>query len=208
MGRDTGPVCRKCRAEHMQLFLKGNRCFTAKCPVTQDQNPPGQHGARRRKLSSYGQQLRQKQRLRTMFGMREAEFRRFFADAQRKRGVTGEALLQLLEMRLDTIVHRLGFAASRRAARQFVLHGHITVNGKKAAIPSMKLKANDKVAVRNREDSKAVAKVTVEEAESRGIAKWLALDKDTLSGMVLRIPTRDEINPTVDEQQIVELYSK
>lgn len=208
MGRDTGPVCRKCRREGMQLFLKGNRCFTAKCPIQQGTLPPGQHGARRRKMSDYGQQLREKQRLRSMYGMREEQFRRFFAEAQRKRGVTGEALLQLLEMRLDTVVHRLGFASSRRAARQAVLHGHVAVNGRTATIPSMQLKANDTIQMRTRERSQNMARMPVEEAEARGISKWLALDKENLKGMVLRIPTREDINPVVNEQQIVELYSK
>ncbi len=208
MGRDTGPVCRKCRREGMQLFLKGNRCFTAKCPIQQGTLPPGQHGARRRKMSDYGQQLREKQRLRSMYGMREAQFRRFFAEAQRKRGVTGETLLQLLEMRLDTVVHRLGFAPSRRAARQAVLHGHVAVNGRTASIPSMQLKANDTVQMRARAQSQTLARMPVEEAEARGIAKWLALDKENLKGMVLRIPSREDINPVVNEQQIVELYSK
>lgn len=208
MGRDTGPVCRKCRREGMQLFLKGNRCFTAKCPVTQGTMPPGMHGGRRRKVSDYGQQLREKQRLRAMYGMREGPFRRFFAEAQRKRGVTGEALLQMLEMRLDTVVHRLGFSSSRAAARQFVLHGHIAVNGRTATIPSMQLKANDTIQVRARAQSQTAARPIAEEAEARGIAKWLALDKENLKGMVLRIPSREDINPVVNEQQIVELYSK
>ena len=208
MGRDTGPVCRKCRREGMQLFLKGNRCFTAKCPIQQGTLPPGQHGARRRKMSDYGQQLREKQRLRSMYGMREEQFRRFFSEAQRKRGVTGETLLQLLEMRLDTVVHRLGFAPSRRAARQAVLHGHVAVNGRTACIPSMQLKANDTIQMRARERSQTLARMPVEEAEARGIAKWLALDKENLKGMVLRIPSREDINPVVNEQQIVELYSK
>ncbi len=208
MGRYTGPVCRMCRREGMQLFLKGDRCFMAKCPVQTGRPPPGVHGQRRRKLSDYGAQLREKQRLRRMYGMQEGQFHFFFDKALARRGVTGEVLLQMLEMRLDSIVHRLGFASSRAAARQFVRHGHVCVNGRKATIPSMRLKAGDAVQVRERENSRALAQPGMESAEARGIAPWLALDKTAFRGEVLHLPTRDEIAPIVNEQRVVELYSK
>ncbi|MDZ4198488.1 MAG: 30S ribosomal protein S4 [Kiritimatiellia bacterium] len=208
MGRYTGPVCRMCRREGMQLFLKGDRCFMAKCPIQTQRPPPGQHGQRRRKLSDYALQLREKQRLRRIYGMQEGQFRGVFDKALHRRGVTGEVLLQMLEMRLDTLVHRLGFAMSRSAARQMVLHGHIHVNGHKANVPSMTLRAGDKVSVAPREAVRAAAKITVVAAESRGIAAWLILDKEQLSGEIRHIPSRDEIAPLVNEQRVVELYSK
>ncbi len=208
MGRYTGPVCKQCRREGMKLFLKGDRCYMAKCPIEQGHPAPGMHGQRRGKLSDYGVQLREKQKLRRMYGMQEAQFRMFFERALRMRGITGEKLLQSLEMRLDNLVYRLGFAASRRSARQFVQHGHITVNGKKASIPSMVLKAGDVIAVKNVEHSRKAAGAFIDNAEARGIVSWLALDKANFEGRVNHIPTRDEIAPTINEQLIVELYSK
>ena len=208
MGRYTGPVCRLCRREGMQLFLKGDRCFMAKCPVQTGRPAPGMHGARRRKMSEYGTQLREKQRLRRIYGMQESQFRNFFEKALHRRGVTGENLLQLLEMRLDTIAHRLGFAPSRKSARQFVLHGHVAVNGHKATIPSMVLKAGDVVTVRDRTAGRDYAKTFMDSAESRGIPSWLSLNKAEFRGEVLKVPTREEINPVVNEQRVVELYSK
>lgn len=208
MGRYTGPACKQCRREGTKLFLKGDRCYMAKCPIEQGRSAPGMHGQRRSKMSDYGTQLREKQKLRRMYGMQETQFRLFFQRALKGRGITGEKLLQLLEMRLDNLVYRLGFAPSRRAARQFVLHGHITVNGKKSSIPSTVLKAGDAVAVKGVEHSKAYAKQFVEQAESRGIVSWLALDKSALEGRITHIPSRDEIAPTINEQLIVELYSK
>jgi small subunit ribosomal protein S4 len=208
MGRYTGPACRICRREGMKLFLKGDRCFMAKCAIETGRPAPGMHGQRRGKTSDYGVQLREKQRLRRMYGMQEGQFHLFFARALRKRGVTGETLLQSLECRLDNVVFRLGFAPSRRAARQFVRHGHVLVNGNKADIPSMLLKAGDVVQVRDREQSRAYANRHMEVAESRGIVGWLTLDRANARGEVLHIPTRDEIAPVVREQLIVELYSK
>lgn len=208
MGRYTGPACKQCRREGMKLFLKGDRCYMAKCPIEQGHSAPGMHGQRRTKLSDYGVQLREKQKLRRTYGMQEAQFRLFFERALKMRGITGEKLLQSLEMRLDNIVYRLGFAPSRRAARQFVQHGHIQVNGKKASIPSMVLKAGDAVSVKNVEHSRTIAGTFIENAESRGIAPWLALDKAAFSGRINHVPTREEIAPTVNEQLIVELYSK
>ena len=208
MGRYTGPACKICRRLGMKLFLKGDRCYMAKCPIETGRPAPGQHGARRSKLSDYGTQLREKQRLRKMFGMQESQFRLFFARAQRARGVTGEKLLQSLEFRLDNLVYRLGFAPSRRAARQMVNHGHIAVNGHKTSIASRVLKTGDKVQVRDQEQARAYATKYMENAEARGIVKWLSLDRATFEGALLHVPTREEIAPEVSEQLIVELYSK
>ena len=208
MGRYTGPVCRLCRREGMKLFLKGDRCFMAKCAIETGRPSPGMHGQRRGKMSDYGVQLREKQRLRRMYGMQEGQFRLFFERALRTRGVTGEKLLQSLELRLDNVVFRLGFAPSRRAARQFVCHGHILVNGRKTDVPSMGLKAGDVIQVKDRKQSKDYASKFVEVAESRGRVPWISLDKEHLKGEILRVPTREEIGPVVREQLIVELYSK
>lgn len=180
----------------------------AKCPIEQGHPAPGMHGQRRSKLSDYGVQLREKQKLRRTYGMQEGQFRLFFQRALRTRGITGEKLLQMLEMRLDNLVYRFGFAPSRRAARQFVQHGHILVNGRKASIPSMVLKAGDEVQVKDAEDSRAFSSACIEQAESRGIVAWLALDKAAFKGKVVHIPSRDEMAPSINEQLIVELYSK
>lgn len=208
MGRYTGPVCRICRREGIQLFLKGDRCFMAKCPIQTQRPPPGMHGQRRRKLSEYALQLREKQRLRRIYGMQEGQFRNFFDKALSRRGVTGEVLLQMLELRLDTLAHRFGFAASRSAARQFVLHGHLRVNGRKATIPSMILRAGDRVEVAPQDAVRAAIRPGIDAAESRGIAPWLLLNKEEFKGEIRHVPTRDEIAPIVNEQRVVELYSK
>lgn len=208
MGRYTGPACKLCRREGMKLFLKGDRCYMAKCAIEQGRPAPGMHGQRRSKMSDYATQLREKQRLRRMYGMHEGQFRRFFERAARSRDVTGEKLLQLLEMRLDNVVYRLGFAPSRAAARQYVRHGHVTVNGRKASIPSAVLSAGDIVEVKPKKSSKNFATLWVDVADSRGIAPWLALDKNGLRGEIRYVPSRDEINPIVTEQLVVELYSK
>lgn len=209
MGRYTGPLCRRCRAEGMKLFLKGARCSMAKCPIEVGRPAPGVHGQRRnKKVSDYGRQLREKQRLRSQFGMREGQFRLFFKRASKGRNVTGDVLLQLLESRLDNLVYRLGFAASRSAARQFVTHNHVTVNGRKAAIPSMTLKAGAVIEVRNKPKSREQAKKCLEAAAGRELSSWLRLDAANFCGELVRIPTRDEIAPIVNEQLIVELYSK
>lgn len=208
MGRYTGPACRLCRREGVKLFLKGDRCYMAKCPMETGRPAPGMHGARRSKLSDYGVQLREKQKLRRMYGLQEGQFRNFFKRALKARGVTGEKLLQSLELRLDNVVYRAGFAPSRRAARQFVLHGHVAVNGRKVDVPSMVLRAGDRVEVRDRKQSREYAQRYVEVAMGRGIANWLSLDKENLRCEVLRIPSRDDIQPIVRENLIVELYSK
>lgn len=209
MGRYTGPACRLCRREGQKLFLKGTRCFMAKCPIETGRPAPGMHGMRRsRKPSDYGTQLREKQRLRRQYGMQEGQFRLFFDRAARKRGVTGEVLLQMLEMRLDNLVYRLGFAPSRRAARQFVRHNHVTVDGRKANVPSMVLKAGSVVKVKDRQRSRDAAMTNLETAQTRETPSWLALDAKNLAGEVMRVPTREEIAPIVNEQLVVELYSK
>ncbi len=209
MGRYTGPVCKQCRREGMKLFLKGPRCSMSKCPIETGRPAPGMHGQRRgRKISDYGTQLRMKQRLRRQYGLQEGQFRLFFERASRRKGVTGEALLQMLEARLDNIVYRLGFAASRRAARQLVMHGHVLVNGIRADIPSMQIKPGSRITVRDREASREIARRGMELSQGRELPVWMTLDAAGFSGEYVRVPTRDEIAPIVDEQLIVELYSK
>jgi small subunit ribosomal protein S4 len=192
----------------MKLFLKGDRCRMAKCPIDTGRPSPGMHIQRPGKRTDYGTQLREKQRLRRHYGLQEGQFRLFFRRALRRRGVTGEMLLQMLEMRLDNLVYRLGFAPSRRAARQFVHHGHVSVNGRRADVPSMILKTGDKIEVRARAASQAYARQSLEQAQSRELSAWLALDREGLRGEVLRVPSRDDIAPFVREQLVVELYSK
>ena len=207
MGRYTGPACRLCRREGIKLFLKGDRCRMAKCPIDTGRPAPGVHGARPGKKTEYGVQLREKQRLRRFYGLQEGPFKLVFQRALRKRGVTGEMLLQLLEMRLDNLVYRLGFAPSRRTARQIVLHSHVTVNGRRATVPSMTLKAGDRIEAKGRKASQDFVRRALE-AQSREQSPWLTVDKDGLRGEVIRVPTREEIAPFVNEQLVVELYSK
>jgi len=194
----------------MKLFLKGARCYMAKCAIDQGHGAPGMHVARRRarKMSEYGTQLREKQRLRRQYGMQEVQFKRFFRESLRREGVTGELLLQMLELRLDNLVYRLGFAASRRAARQFVLHRHIAVNGRLANVPSIVLKAGDVVEVRNQARSRDLATRAIEAATTQQTPAWLGMDKKAFRGEVLSVPTREQIAPIVNEQAVVELYSR
>ena len=211
MGRYTGPVCKRCRREGMKLFLKGARCYMAKCPIETGRPPPGMHGMRRarvRKSSDYGMQLREKQRLRRQYGLQEGQFRLFFERAARGGGVTGEVLLQMLESRLDNLVYRFGFASSRRAARQLVTHEHVLVNGRKASVASMAVVPGSVVQIQERAKSRELAAKGLEAAEGRQLPSWLTLDAKSFSGEFTRIPTRDEIAPIVDEQLVVELYSK
>lgn len=209
MGRYIGPSCKLCRREGMKLFLKGTRCGMAKCPVDTGRAAPGMHGQRRgKKLSDYGMQLREKQRLKRMYGLQEEQFKLIFARASRKRGVTGETLLQLLETRLDNVVYKLGLASSRKNARLFVTHGHVKVNGRKTNIPSMTLTVGDVVAVGSSKKSRDAAAVGRELSAGRQQPGWLSFDESELKGTVLTIPTREEIAPVVNEQLIVELYSK
>ena len=208
MARYTGPVCRFCRREGMKLFLKDVRCATDKCSYERNQYPPGQHGQGRIRVSEYGQQLREKQKVKRTYGVLESQFRRYFAAAERQRGITGETLLQLLERRLDNVVYRLGLATSRPQARQLVRHGHFRVNGKRADVPSYSLKAGDAVSVQERSSKKASILYAIEEVKGRGIPEWLVFDADAMTGRVATLPTRDQINLPVQEQLIVELYSK
>ena len=208
MARYTGPVCRLCRREGMKLFLKGERCYTDKCGIEKRNMPPGQHGRRRAsKMQGYGVQLREKQKVKRTYGVLEDQFRRYFEMADRTRGITGVTLLQLLERRLDNAVYRMGFATSRSQARQLVRHGHFLVNGKKVDIPSYSLKAGDVVSVRQTSRENPAILHAVGEVKGRGIPEWIALEGE-LGAKVLSMPTREQINLPVQEQLIVELYSK
>ncbi len=208
MARYIGPLCRICRREGEKLFLKGDRCYTDKCAVERRRYPPGEHGQGYKKLSDYGLQLREKQKVRRMYGILERQFRRYFMEASRKRGVTGETLLQLIERRLDNVVYRMGFAPNRRKARQLVGHGHILVNGRKVNIPSFLVKAGDLIEVK--ESSKSISDIldSISKSEHRGLPSWVEVDSSNLKGKVLHIPSREEIQLPVQEQLIVELYSK
>jgi small subunit ribosomal protein S4 len=208
MARYTGPVCRLCRREGMKLFLKGERCYTEKCGIEKRNMPPGQHGRRRAsKLQGYGVQLREKQKVKRTYGVLEDQFRRYFEMADRTRGITGVTLLQLLERRLDNAVYRMGFSTSRAQARQLVRHGHFLVNGKKVDIPSYSLKAGDVVSVRQTSRENPAILHAVGEVKGRGIPDWIALEGE-LGAKVVSMPTREQINLPVQEQLIVELYSK
>ena len=209
MARYTGPVCRLCRREGMKLFLKGERCYTEKCAIEKRNMPPGQHGRlRKAKMVGYGVQLREKQKVNRIYGVLEDQFRRYFEQADRTRGgITGETLLQLLERRLDNVVYRMGLGTSRAQARQLVRHGHFLVNGKKVDIPSYSLKAGDTVAVREGSRANTTIIHATEEVKGRGIPEWLSLEGE-MGGKIVSMPTREQINLPVQEQLIVELYSK
>jgi small subunit ribosomal protein S4 len=211
MARYVGPVCRLCRREGMKLFLKGERCYTEKCAIEKRNFPPGQHGqskVRKQKLAGYGLQLREKQKVKRIYGILEDQFRRYFEAAERTRGITGETLLQMLERRLDNVVYRSGFATSRAQARQLVRHGHFQVNGKKVDIPSFSVRASDVVAVRSSSQKSAAIVHAMEEVKGRGIPEWLQFDGGQIAARVMSLPTRQQINLPVQEQLIVELYSK
>ncbi len=213
MGRYIGPVCRLCRREGRKLFLKGQKCFTAKCPFERRPYPPGQHGRmarlRRGRESDYARQLRAKQQAKRIYGLGERQFRRYFDIAQRARGLTGQVLLQLLETRLDNVVYRLGFARSRREARQLVTHGHFTVNGRRTDIPSYQVRPGDVVAVREGSRKLPFFKELLPQwASQQQVPPWLERDLDNLAGKVLRLPERGEIDTQIDEQLIVEFYSR
>lgn len=213
MAKYTGPVCKICRREGEKLFLKGERCFTPKCAFDKRSFAPGQHGrggqgGRSERESDYAKQLRAKQRARRVYGMLERQFRRFFGMALRHRGMTGQNLLQTLELRLDNVVYRMGFADSRAQARQLVNHAHFHVNGIRADIPSMLLKVGDKITLREASLSNAYFKALPELAEKQNCAIWIERDLKTMSGRVLRIPERSEIDGGLNEQLIVEYYSR
>lgn len=206
MARYTGPSCRLCRREGQKLFLKGERCYSGKCALEKRAYAPGQHGQNRKKSSEYGLQLREKQKAKRFYGLQETQFRNLFAKAAAKSGITGENLLILLETRLDNVVFRMGLASSRKEARQLVTHGHFTVNGKKADIPSMAIKAGDVIAVKEKSASSPKFKEIKEMTIST--PAWISIDTNKLEGKILSMPTRDMIDTPVEEHLIVELYSK
>lgn len=209
MARYRGSVCRLCRREATKLFLKGERCITAKCAIDRRSYFPGQHGqARRRKFSEYGVQLREKQKVRRVYGILEKQFRKYFAAAERKKGVTGENLLQTLELRFDNVAYRLGLADSRNAARQLVLHNHLTINGKRVNIPSYILKQGDIIAPAQNKLNKALVKNALEKIKTHTFPQWLAFDEEKKQGIIQSLPTRDDITLPIQEQLIVELYSR
>ena len=207
MARYTGSVCRLCRREGLKLFLKGSRCFTEKCAIERRNYPPGQHGLGRVKRSAYGEQLREKQKAKRIYGLLEGQFRRYFERAERERGVTGENLLRLLERRLDNVVFRLGFGASRAESRQIVRHGHILVNGRKVSLPSFLVKVGDQVQLRP--TSSLQERVVENLSAGRGqVPQWIELAPAEKRAVVRSLPLRDDIQIPVQEQLIVELYSK
>ncbi len=208
MARYTKTNCRLCRRENLKLFLKGERCYTEKCAYDRRNYPPGQHGQSRKKFSDYGTQLREKQKVKRIYGILENQFRNIFKEADRRKGITGETLLALLERRLDNIVYRLGFANSRDEARQLVRHNHFLINQSKVNIPSYLVKPGDVIALR--EKSKKVVRVleALEGVARRGVPQWLELDKDQMKGSMKGLPSREDITLPIQEKLIVELYSK
>jgi small subunit ribosomal protein S4 len=208
MARYTEAVCRLCRREGLKLFLKGGRCYTKKCSFERRPTPPGQHGVRRRKVGDYGLQLREKQKVRRVYGVLEKQFRNYFIEATRQSGVTGEALLRSLELRLDNVVFRLGYAPSRAAARQLVNHGHFAVNGVPSNIPSYRLKIGDRVEVRESHKERELFKTIKETLRSHQAPEWLSLDAAKMAGSVLALPRRDQMPPEFNEQLVVEYYSR
>ena len=211
MARYTGPVCRLCRREGMKLFLKGDRCFTEKCAIEKRNYAPGQHGKGGRvksKLQGYGLQLREKQKVKRLYRMQEGQFGLTFDRAAAEKGVVGEVLLSKLERRLDNVIYRLGFGASRDQARQLVRHGHVKVNDKKVNIPSYQVEEGDVVSLGSRAAKNAQVTASVEAVKGRGVPKWLELDAAGMKGRVISMPARDDVNFPIQEQLIVELYSK
>ena len=208
MARYTGPVCKLCRREGTKLFLKGDRCTSGKCALDRRSTAPGQHGAATKKQREYGMQLREKQKTKRYYGLQEGQFKSYFKEADRVDGITGENLLILLERRFDNVVYRMGMAESRKEARQLVLHGHFRLNGKKATIPSMLLKAGDVITVREESRGSAKIKELIEGMDSRIAPKWLVVDKEAVKATVDTLPKREDIDFPFEEQLIVELYSK
>ncbi len=208
MARYTGPRCRLCRREGSKLFLKGDRCFTEKCAFERRSYAPGQHGKGRVKVSDYGIRLREKQRVRRIYGVKESQFRRYFEIADRQKGVTGTNLLVLLERRLDNVVYRLGFADSRSQARQLVKHGHFLVNGRRVDIPSYQIRVGDEIKVRDKSKDILPIVQAIEAVARRGVPDWLELDAENKKGVVKAMPERSHITMPIQEQYIVEFYSK
>lgn len=207
MARYTGPSCRQCRREGMKLYLKGDRCYTDKCAISRRGKPPGQHGARRAgKLSNYGLQLREKQKVKRYYGILETQFRNYYELAEKQSGIVGENFLRILETRLDNVVYRLGFGSSRKEARQLVMHGHFTLNGHKADIPSMLVNVGDVIELKEKSKNSAKFKELRERAATA--PKWLESDLEKFSGKVVAMPTREDIDLPIEEHLIVELYSR
>jgi small subunit ribosomal protein S4 len=208
LARNLDPKCRQCRREGEKLFLKGEKCFTDKCAVGRRSYPPGQHGQKSGRLSDYGRQLREKQKIRRLYGVLERQFRLAYGEADRRKGVTGENLLQVLESRLDTVVYRMGFGASRAEARQVVRHNGILVNGKRVNIPSCLVRPGDEIEVAEKTKNQLRIKAAAEAAESRGIPEWLEVDAKGLKGKFKALPQRAELPPSINESLVVELFSK
>lgn len=210
MARYTGSVCRLCRREQEKLFLKGNKCTSEKCPIAKRAYPPGQHGQTKSKgkLSNYGHQLREKQKVKRMYGVLERQFRRYFADASRTKGVTGKVLLQLLERRLDNVIFRIGISPSRAGARQIVRHNFVFVNSHRVNIPSFLVKAGDAIEIRAKEKAQGKLKENLELTKDRTVPSWLGVDASHFKAKVIKLPEREDIQQPIEEQLIVELYSK
>ena len=208
MARNLDAKCRQCRREGEKLFLKGEKCFTDKCPVERRNYPPGQHGQKQTRMSNFGTQLREKQKLRRIYGLLEGQFRNSYAEADRRKGVAGENLLQFLESRLDTVIYRMGFGASRSEARQIVRHNGILVNGKRVNIPSFQLRQGDKVEVAEKAKAQLRIKAAVEAAEQRGFPEWLEVDAKGMKGVFKAMPQRSDLPSNINESLVVELYSK
>ena len=209
MAKYTGPACRQCRREGVKMFLKGERCFSDKCPITRRGTVPGQHGAARaRMMKNYGLQLREKQKTRRYYGILETQFRNYYEKADAQEGMSGVNLLIMIERRFDNVVYRMGLAESRRDARQLVRHGHFTVNGKNANIPSMLLKVGDEIAIKDSKKDRPKIKTVIEKCEGKIITKWVEVDKENGKGKIIAMPQREDIDFEIDEQLIVELYSK
>ncbi len=209
MARYTGSVCRLCRRENLKLFLKGDRCYSDKCSFDRRSYPPGQHGQRRgRKISDYGIQLREKQKVKRIYGLSEKQFHLFFEKADKQKGITGTNLLVMLESRFDNVVYRLGFVNSRTQGRHFVRHSHFVINGKKVNIPSYFIKINDVIEVREKSRKIQAIADSLDAVVRRGVPQWLDLEKENLKGIVKGLPIREEITTPIQEQLIVELYSK
>ncbi len=208
MSRYRGPVSRLCRREGMKLYLKGAKCYTKKCPFERRPNPPGQHGVRRRKVSEYGVQLREKQKMRRIYSVHERQFKRYFETAERRPGVTGENLMRLLETRLDNVVFRMGFATSRAQARQLVAHGHFKINGRGTTIPSHQVGEGDRVEVRETSRKSEYFKTALETMKGAQRPDWLSVDGDQLGGNVTGLPRRDQMPLELNEQLVVEYYSR
>jgi len=209
MGRYTDAVCRLCRREGEKLFLKGTKCYTEKCPITKRAYPPGQHGqGRRMKLSNYGLQLREKQKVKRMYGVLERQFRKYFGIASKTKGVTGKVLLQLLERRLDNVIFRTGCAISRAQARQIVRHNHVAVNSRRANIPSFLVEKDDVIQIKSKDKALNKIKENLELAKDRTVPRWIEFNAGDLTAKVLRLPEKEDIQQPIQEQLIVELYSK